>query len=283
MSEIVTRFAPSPTGLLHLGHAYSALFAAQAGTCFLLRIEDIDPARCRPEYQAAILQDLTWLGLSWPKPVRVQSQHMADYQAALQQLQKLGVVYPCFCSRKDIAAELAAMGYAPHANESPIYPGTCRHLSSAARASKSAQQPEFCWRLDVAQALKISGKLTWHDKAQGTQDAQPEILGDIVLARKDVPTSYHLSVVVDDALQGINLVTRGQDLFSATHTHRLLQALLHLPVPQYHHHGLLLNKAGVRFSKRDGAQSLQQLRAQGLTPEKIIEICHSGFVNQPLS
>ncbi|WP_029011670.1 tRNA glutamyl-Q(34) synthetase GluQRS [Niveispirillum irakense] len=278
MSGIVTRFAPSPTGYLHLGHALSALFAWDAasqvpGGRFLLRIEDIDPHRCRPEFDAALREDLSWLGLSWPEPVRRQSEHMADYQAALDRLGALGVTYPCFCSRKDIADEIARAGNAPHlvamGPEGPLYPGLCRHLDRDAAAARVVAGESHAIRLDVAKAVALTGPLSWHDRGRGLIAADAGLLGDVVLARRDVPTSYHLSVVVDDALQGVTLVTRGEDLFHATHIHRLLQALLGLPVPDYHHHGLLMNEEGVRLSKRDGATALRALREAGLDPASI--------------
>ncbi len=269
----VTRFAPSPTGLLHLGHAHSALFgfqaAQQAGGVFLLRIEDIDPNRCRAEHMQGIFEDLAWLGLSWPVPVRRQSEHLADYAAALDRLHALGVVYPCFCSRKEIQEEIARAGYAPHGPEGPLYPGTCRHLPAAEAAARVAAGAPHAMRLDVAKAMARTGPLRWYDRAAGWQQAAPETLGDVVLARRDAPTSYHLAVTVDDAIQGVTLVTRGEDLFHATHVHRLLQALLSLPVPEWHHHGLLTNEAGQRLSKRDGARALRALREEGVPPAQV--------------
>jgi glutamyl-Q tRNA(Asp) synthetase len=284
----VTRFAPSPTGLLHLGHAHSALFgwhaAAAAGGRFLLRIEDIDPNRCRPEFETAILQDLAWLGLHWPEPVRRQSRHMADYQAALDRLRAMGAVYPCFCSRKAIQDEIARAGNAPHgpppgSSEGPLYPGTCRALGAAERQARLAAGAPHAWRLDVGAALARTGPLHWTDRGAGRQDCTPELLGDVVLARRDTPTSYHLAVTVDDALQGVTLVTRGRDLFAATHVHRLLQALLDLPVPDWHHHGLLLNERGERLSKRDHATALADLRAAGLSPDQVR--AKAGFPGPP--
>jgi glutamyl-Q tRNA(Asp) synthetase len=270
---IVTRFAPSPTGSLHLGHAYSALFAhaaaAHAGGRFLLRIEDIDPARCRPEFAASILEDLTWLGLSWEEPVRRQSEHMDDYNAALRRLDGLGLVYPCFCSRKDIAAEIAASGVAPHGVGEMMYPGTCRALPPAERAARIAAGRPYALRLDVAAGLAQTGRLSWHDLGAGWIEARPQDAGDPVLARRDAPTSYHLSVTVDDHLQGVTLVTRGEDLFAATHVHRLLQALLGYEAPDYHHHRLRANADGVRLSKRDGALSIRALRGQGATASEV--------------
>lgn len=263
-----TRFAPSPSGRLHLGHAHSALFAARAaaGGRFLLRIEDIDLGRCRPEHEAGILEDLAWLGLTWETPVRRQSEHFADYRAALDRLQGEGLVYPCFCTRREIAAEIARAGSAPHGPDGPLYPGTCRRRSKDERAERLAAGEPHAWRLDLAEASRRAGPLTWHDLGAGEQAARPELLGDAVLARKEVPTSYHLAVTVDDALQEIGLVTRGQDLFHATHLHRLLQALLGLPVPRWHHHALLSDAEGKRLAKRHDALSLAALRAAGRSP-----------------
>jgi glutamyl-Q tRNA(Asp) synthetase len=274
--DTVTRFAPSPTGHLHLGHAYSALFAARAaraaGGRFLLRIEDIDRARCRPEYTDAIFDDLAWLGLAWEQPVRRQSAHFADYRAALARLEARGLLYPCFCTRAEIAAEIAAAGAAPHladGPEGPLYPGTCRRLDAAQRADRIARGDGYALRLDCAKASAEAGPLAWHDRGRGGQRAAPERLGDVVLARKDIPASYHLAVTVDDHLQGVTLVTRGEDLFAATHVHRLLQALLDLAVPEYQHHRLLADAAGKRFAKRDRALTLRALRAAGRTPAEV--------------
>lgn len=270
---IVTRFAPSPTGLLHLGSAYSALFAERAaraaGGRFLLRIEDIDRTRCRPEFAAAIDEDLAWLGLRWERPVRVQSEHFADYRAALARLEDMALVYPCFCTRSEIMAEIAAAGGAPHGAEGPLYPGTCRRLSPEERAARLARGDDHAVRLDSAEAIARVGSLHWHDRARGAQAARPELLGDAVLARKDAPTSYHLAVTVDDDLQGVTLVTRGEDLFAATHLHRLLQALLGLAVPEYHHHALLTGADGRRFAKRDRALTLRALREAGRSAAEV--------------
>ena len=266
---VVTRFAPSPTGYLHLGHAYSALFAAAHGDRFILRQEDIDPGRCRPAFDAAIEEDLAWLGLVWEQPVRRQSAHMDDYGAALAELGERGLIYPCFCTRSDIADEIAAAGHAPHGPDGPHYPGTCRHLEPADRADRLAAGAAHALRLDMAEAVRQAGALAWHDADAGDQAARPETFGDVVLARKDTPTSYHLAVTVDDHLQGITLVTRGRDLFEATHVHRLLQALLDLDTPAYHHHRLLTGDDGKRFAKRDKSLTLQSLRAAGKTPDDV--------------
>jgi glutamyl-Q tRNA(Asp) synthetase len=264
-----TRFAPSPSGLLHLGHAHAALFAYHRAKDergeFLLRIEDIDIGRCRPEFEAALKEDLAWLELSWPEPVRRQSDHMADYKSALDRLAQQGLLYPCFCTRRDIAEEIARSGAAPQGPDGPLYPGLCRGLSDDERQARIAAGTPYALRLDVAKAMERAGPLRWRDRRHGEFTATPEIHGDAVLARKDVATSYHLSVVVDDALQGITLVTRGEDLLPATHLHRLLHALLDLPVPDYHHHELLTDAAGRRLAKRDDARSLRSLREAGHT------------------
>lgn len=271
--SLVTRFAPSPTGYLHLGHAYSALFAFDAARNvagkFLLRIEDIDPVRCKPEFTEAIFEDLHWLGLMWEKPVRKQSEHLPDYAAALDKLRGVGVLYPCFCTRSEIAEEAARAGHAPHGVEGTIYPGTCRSLSGDQQAEKLAHHKTANWRLDITKAQDITGPLTWHDCVKGVVTVKPEDFGDVVLARKDVPTSYHLSVTVDDHLQGVSLVTRGADLFRATDIHRLLQSLLGYEVPGYHHHALMTDETGRRFAKRDKAVTLRSLRAEGLTAEQV--------------
>ncbi len=271
----ITRFAPSPTGYLHLGHAHSALFsAAQADVGgFLLRIEDIDPGRCRPEFEAAILDDLAWLGLEWQTPVRRQSDHMEDYRAALAQLQNLGLLYPCFCTRKQIQHEIAHAGHAPHdipsGPDGTLYPGTCRHLSLSEQSARIAAGEAHAFRLKTDAAAAKAGPLTWHDRTAGEQRATPEIFGDVVLARKDTPTSYHLAVTVDDAIQGVTLVTRGEDLFAASHVHRLLQALLELPTPDYFHHGLIAGPDGKRLAKRDQGATIRHLRESGKTPAQV--------------
>lgn len=279
----VTRFAPSPTGRLHLGHAHSALFArdcAGPGGRFLLRIEDIDPGRCRPEFIDGIEEDLAWLGLDWEQPVRRQSQHLDDYRAALARLEARGLLYPCFCTRKDIADEVARSGHAPHGPDGVLYPGLCRNLSAAERADRLAAGEAHALRLDMIEGIKQAGPLAWLDHDAGPQSATPEIFGDVVLARKDVPTSYHLAVTVDDSLQNVTLVTRGQDLFAASHVHRLLQALLDLPVPDYRHHRLLTDENGKRFAKRDRSLTLQSLREAGHSPEYVRRIAYHGGQNR---
>lgn len=270
---VVTRFAPSPTGHLHLGHAHSAVFgwnaARRAGGRFLLRIEDIDATRCRPAFIDDLIEDLRWLGLDWEEPVRRQSEHMEDYRAALDRLAAMGVLYPCFCTRKDIAAEIARSGHAPHGPDGPLYPGTCRALSPVERAERIAAGQPYALRLDVTQAVRLTGPLSWLDRGRGLQRATPEILGDVVLARKEIPASYHIAVTLDDHRQGVSLVTRGEDLFFATHLHRLLQALLGLDVPEWHHHPLLTDATGQRLAKREGAQSIRSLRDAGLSPTEV--------------
>jgi len=268
-----TRFAPSPTGLLHIGHAYSALFseraAREADGAFLLRIEDIDPARCRPNFETAILDDLAWLGLKWLRPVRRQSDNYADYERALDKLDDKGLLYPCFCTRKEIRAEIEAAGHAPHGPDGPHYPGTCRALSKSAAMLRIIKGEAYAYRLKTDEAIAQAGPLNWHDRDRGEIEATPEVFGDVVLARKDVRTSYHLSVTVDDHLQEVTLVTRGEDLAEATHIHRLLQALLDLNVPEYQHHRLLTGDDGKRYAKRDKALTLQALREAGKTPEDV--------------
>jgi glutamyl-Q tRNA(Asp) synthetase len=264
----VFRFAPSPNGYLHLGHALSALLnaerAARAGGRLLLRIEDIDRARCRPEFEQAIYDDLGWLGIVWEQPVRRQSEHWADYRAALDKLTGQGLVYPSFESRAEIAAQTA--GRDP--DGAPLYSGAARTLSAAERERRIAAGEPYALRLDMGKALARSGSLTWHE-AGYTVAADPAAWGDVVLARKDVATSYHLSVVVDDALQGVTDVVRGRDLYESTSVHRLLQALLGLPAPVYHHHRLILDADGRKLSKSTRATSLRELRAGGATPADI--------------
>jgi glutamyl-Q tRNA(Asp) synthetase len=284
MPKPVFRFAPSPNGFLHLGHALSAIMnfdlARETGGRFLLRIEDIDAARCRPEYEAAIYADLAWLGLTWEQPVRRQSECLASYGAALARLQQDGLVYPSFESRAEIAQQVAqreAMGGAGGSRPwprdpdgAPLYPGNARVLPSAERTRRMAAEP-YALRLDMAKAVERVGPLTWTEMGAGTGEiaAAPEAWGDVVLARKDIPTSYHLAVVVDDALQGITHVVRGQDLFAATAVHRLLQVLLGLPAPVYTHHRLILDAEGCKLSKSTPTTVLHELRAQGLTPDDI--------------
>jgi glutamyl-Q tRNA(Asp) synthetase len=270
----VTRFAPTPSGYLHLGHAYSALVAWEAarsvGGRFLLRMEDIDRQRCRPEFEQGILDDLRWLGLYWDGPVVRQSDRMDLYDQALTQLDRLGVLYPCFCTRRRIRVEIAQAGQAPHAPVGEaVYPGICRSLDVGERRRRIEAGEPFALRLDVIRALELTGPLTWHDVRAGAVRARPERLGDVVLARKDTPTSYHLAVTVDDARQGVNLVTRGEDLFEATHVHCLLQALLGLRPPRYYHHNLVADANGLRLAKRNQAMTLRLLRHSGRSPDEV--------------
>ncbi len=270
----VARFAPTPSGYLHLGHAYSALFAWEAARAgqgrFHLRIEDIDIGRCRPEFERGIYDDLTWLGLAWDGEPYRQSDHMNNYADALDRLDRLGVLYPCFCTRRQIRAEIADAGRAPHGpSGEALYPGICRSLGVDERRRRIAANEPFALRLDVARALELTGPLVWRDLRVGEVKADASSLGDVVLARKDVPTSYHLAVTIDDAVQGVTLVTRGEDLFHATHIHRLLQALLGLPTPRYYHHNLIADSTGLRLAKRNRAVTLRTLRHSGKQPADI--------------
>ncbi|RZF65504.1 tRNA glutamyl-Q(34) synthetase GluQRS [Sphingomonas populi] len=271
----VTRFAPSPTGRLHIGHAASAIrahdHARAAGGRFLLRIEDIDGTRSRPEFIAGIEADLEWLGLTWDGPVLRQSTRLDAYAAALETLRGMGLLYPCFCTRAEIAASLSA----PHGGpDGPLYPGTCRHLSAAEASSRFAEP--HCWRIDMATAVARTGPLRWHDARAGDVTADPLAHGDVVLARKDAPASYHLAVTIDDSWQGVTDIVRGQDLFAATHVHRLLQALLGLPTPRYHHHPLLTDANGKRLAKRDGAPTLAALRDSGIDGVALADAVRAG-------
>ncbi|WP_179505983.1 MULTISPECIES: tRNA glutamyl-Q(34) synthetase GluQRS [unclassified Sphingomonas] len=251
---IVTRFAPSPNGPLHLGHAWAAIVAhdrARAATgTFLLRIEDIDGARSRPELAEEFRADLAWLGLSWTE-VKPQSQRVERYRAAADALRTAGLLYPCHCTRAEIAANAAAQG-----PDGPLYPGTCR-------LHPIEPGPDVAWRLDMARAMALAGPLEWTDERRGIQQATPDLFGDVVLWRKDAPASYHLAATVDDAADGVSVVTRGIDLFRASHVHRLLQALLGLPVPRWHHHAVLVGPDGRKLAKRRGAAGLAERRQNG--------------------
>ena len=268
-----TRFAPSPTGYLHIGHAFSAWHAwsvaRSLGGRMILRIEDIDTGRCRPEFDAAILDDLAWLGLDWAGPVWRQSTRFDAYRAVLDRLAADGLLYPCFCTRREIQAEIARMGSAPHGPDGPLYPGTCRRLAPQDRGERLASGQPYAWRLDVAAAGARAGSLTWRDEPTGEHAAQPELLGDVVLGRKDTPASYHLAVVVDDIAQGVTHVTRGEDLFDASHLHRLLYALLGAPSPIWHHHGLIRDAEGRRLAKRSDSVSIRALREERRTPAEV--------------
>lgn len=279
----VFRFAPSPNGYLHLGHAYSALLnlqcAQQSGGRLLLRIEDIDPTRCRPEFEQAIYEDLAWLGIAWEQPVRRQSEHLAEYRTALERLQGMGLVYPSFETRAEIArlvAQRDAEGVWPRDPDgAPLYPGAATSLSEARRAELMASNAPYALRLDMEAAVACAGRLAWHEHGtgpsgeSGTIEARPEAWGDVILARKETPTSYHLSVVIDDALQGVTEVVRGQDLFHATSVHRLLQALLGLAPPVYRHHQLIRDDQGQKLSKSAQATGVRSLRAEGVSPTEI--------------
>lgn len=272
---IVTRFAPSPTGLLHLGHAFAAITAHDAGEKFLLRVEDLDATRLRESFVTAIFEDLQWLGLRWQEPVLRQSHRSSAYRQASDKLSAEGFLYPCFCTRREIAEEIARSLEAPHGPDGPIYPGTCRRLSARERKLRIDAGSEYALRLDVANAAARAGPLSFLEYGKGPHgesgliQARPELAGDVVLARKDLPAAYHLAVVVDDAFQSVTLITRGHDLFAATHVQRLLQALLDLPLPSYAHHRLILDGSGRKFSKRDSAVTLRSLRDAGATPQSI--------------
>lgn len=278
--SVVTRFAPSPTGELHLGSAYSAWVgwhrAREAHGTFLVRIEDIDIRRCKRELEAAILEDLRWLGLCWDGEVRRQSEHFATYGKALDALDRRGLIYPCFCSRADIAASANA----PHAPlqgprqgpDGPLYPGTCRHLGRQERQERIAAGREFCLRLDAGRAAEQAGPYHFLDESLGCIEGRPLAMGDVVIARKDTPTSYHLAVTVDDHLQGVTLVTRGEDVLPSTHIHGLLQKLLGYTTPRYAHHKLLTDQAGRRFAKRDRDLTIRAMREKGLKPEQVLEL-----------
>jgi glutamyl-Q tRNA(Asp) synthetase len=272
---VVTRFAPSPTGELHLGSAYSAWTgwhrAREAGGTFLVRIEDIDIRRCKREYETAMLADLKWLGFDWDGAVRRQSDHFADYGRALDQLDRRGLIYPCFCSRADIEREIAASANAPHGPDGPLYPGTCRHLPVHERRERMTAGHEHCMRLDAARAAELAGPYHFIDETQGRVEGEPLLMGDFVIARKDTPTSYHLSVTVDDHLQGVTLVTRGVDVLPSTHVHGLLQKLLGYETPRYAHHKLLTDAAGRRFAKRDRDMTIRAMRESGMMPEQVVE------------
>lgn len=272
--QIVTRFAPSPTGELHLGSAYSAWVgwhrAREAGGRFLVRIEDTDIRRCRREYEMSILADLKWLGLDWDGEVRRQSEHFADYGRVLDQLDARGLVYPCFCSRADIAREIAASASAPHGPDGPLYPGTCRHLAKSERRLRLAAGEEHCLRFDAAKGAELVGPYEFADETHGRVEGHPLLNGDFVIARKDTPTSYHLSVTVDDHLQGVTVVTRGEDVLPSTHVHVLLQKLLGYETPLYAHHKLLTDATGRRFAKRDRDVTIRAMREAGLAPQRVI-------------
>jgi glutamyl-Q tRNA(Asp) synthetase len=283
MPPPVFRFAPSPNGYLHLGHAFSALLnfdlARESGGRFMLRIEDIDPARCRPEFETAIDEDLAWLGLCWEKPARRQSEHFACYRAALEKLAGLGLVYPAFESRAEVTRLIAEQEkHAPWPRDpdgAPLYPGAARTLASEERTRLLQSGVPYALRLDMAAACARVGQLNWIERGEGPEGesgnlvANPAAWGDVIVARKEMPTSYHLAVVVDDALQSVTEVVRGQDLFWSTSVHRLLQTLLGLPQPVYRHHRLIRDAAGQKLSKSTDATGLRELRGAGVTPAEI--------------
>ena len=283
MFSRILRFAPSPNGYLHLGHAYSALLnhdmVRELGGRFLLRIEDIDTERCRPEYEATIYEDLRWLGVSWEQPVRRQSEHFDDYAGAIAKLEAQGLLYPSFESRSELnalVADLDKRGRWPRDPDGvPLYPGRARKLSAAERERRLQSGEPFALRLAMDAAMARAGALSWTETGAGPHgqsgliNAAPQMWGDVVLARKDSPTSYHLSAVVDDALQGVTDVVRGQDLFWSTSIHRLLQMLLGLPEPSYHHHRLILDDDGKKLSKSTKATGLRELREAGSSPRDI--------------
>lgn len=263
---VISRFAPSPTGLLHLGHAYSAWIGRQRADIWRLRLEDIDTTRCKAEFSEAIKEDLTWLGLAWDAEIRLQSAHFSDYSLALEKLQGHNLLYPCFCTRTEIAMAQSA----PHAAQG-IYPGTCRELPGRERTQRMASGLPYALRLDTERARRQAGELRFFEEGMGWIIAEPQRLGDIVLARKDTPTSYHLCVVHDDALQQISHVIRGEDLREATHIQVLLQSLLGYPAPIYLHHKLLTGTDGKRLAKRDKAMTLRTIREQGMQPRDILK------------
>lgn len=277
---VKTRFAPSPTGKLHLGHAFAAVvarrLAVQLSGQFLLRFEDIDHTRVRQDYYAQIETDLHWLGLEWDETPWRQLDRLESYHASLEQLKSNGIVYPCFCTRRDIEHELAQLTRAPHGPEGPLYPGTCRDLSPVEIEERLKTQTPS-WRLNSRRASTLAGPLTFTDLIHGTIEVEPTLLGDVILARKDIGTSYHLAVVLDDAAQKITHVTRGEDLLPSTHVHRLLQHLLDLPEPLFLHHELIVDDQGQRLAKRHDSLALSTLCEQGADPEALI----SRFEHHP--
>jgi glutamyl-Q tRNA(Asp) synthetase len=278
---MITRFAPSPTGRLHLGHAFSAITAFDraraAGGRFVLRIEDIDATRCRPEYSDAILDDLGWLGIRWDGEPVAQSERLPLYGAALDRLASDGLAYRCFCSRADITREVAASLSAPHGPDGPVYPGTCRTIHREEAAARASTEPHS-WRFDSAAAIARTGPLTWCDEQAGTVAVDPALLGDVILKGRDRPASYHLAAVIDDGEVGTSLVVRGQDLFASTHVQRILQAVLGLPALLYHHHRLIAGPDGRRLAKRDAAAGLDRMRAEGVDGAALAELLRAGLL-----
>lgn len=280
-TPVISRFAPSPTGWLHLGHLYAAQFAqdlAANGGTFLLRYEDIDITRVRPQYYRAIEEDLSACQISWAEEPLRQVDRFDAYNEALNTLKKLAVVYPCFCSRKDIQRELSQLTRAPHGPDGPLYPGSCRTLSPSQIQTRLSAGEIPAWRLHSQRAAELTGNLSFHDHFRGDIAVNPNLLGDIILARKDITTSYHIAVVVDDAFQQVSDVSRGEDLLDSTHLHRILQKLLQLPEPRYHHHALVGNSEGIRLAKRDDAQSIRSLLDQGHCIQEITAMIHSRLL-----
>ncbi|MFK7842265.1 MAG: tRNA glutamyl-Q(34) synthetase GluQRS [Sphingorhabdus sp.] len=277
--DIVVRFAPSPNGLLHLGHAYAAMiahdFARERGGLLLLRIEDIDSARARPEFVEAILADLRWLGLDWDGEVIFQSDRLESYAEAVERLKDMGLLYRCFCTRTSMRRAQES-GSQPEGPDGPIYSGTCRHLDADISFDRSQVEP-YSWRLDVAKAHAMTGPLEWLDKIHGQQVACPENLGDVVIVPKDTSVAYHLAVTVDDARDAITHAVRGDDLFASTHIHRLLQALLGLPTPTYFHHPLLFDSSGAKLSKSRDSASLSVLRTTGQSGYQLVQDLRQGI------
>lgn len=269
----VTRFAPSPTGKLHLGHAYSALYsekiARENNGKFIVRIEDIDKTRCKKQYVDCILDDLNWLGVKWCDEVLIQSTRIEQYQLASKKLLSLGMLYPCFCTRKEIASNSDVANRKLHNENNSLYPGTCRNLSDEEVSEKIRKGMPYSLRLNSAKAKEKVGKVYWSDHLSGLHEVDYDVMGDVVIVRKDIGTSYHLAVTVDDDFQGVNLVTRGLDLFESTHVHRVLQSLLDLDIPEWSHHELIRDSAGKRYSKSDQSLSLEKLRESGVSAKDI--------------
>ena len=269
----VTRFAPSPTGKLHLGHAYSALYsekiARENNGKFIVRIEDIDKTRCKKQYVDCILEDLNWLGVKWCDEVLIQSTRIEQYQLASKKLLSLGVLYPCFCTRKEIASNSDVANRKLHNENNSLYPGTCRNLSDEEVSEKIRKGMPYSLRLNSAKAKEKVGRVYWSDHLSGLHEVDYDVMGDVVIVRKDIGTSYHLAVTVDDDFQGVNLVTRGLDLFESTHVHRVLQSLLDLDIPEWSHHELIRDSAGKRYSKSDQSLSLEKLRVSGVSAKDI--------------
>jgi glutamyl-Q tRNA(Asp) synthetase len=269
----VTRFAPSPTGKLHLGHAYSALYsekiARENNGKFIVRIEDIDKTRCKQQYVDCILDDLNWLRVKWCDEVLIQSTRIEQYQLASKKLLSLGMLYPCFCTRKEIASNSDVANRKLHNENNSLYPGTCRNLSDEEVSEKIRKRIPYSLRLNSAKAKQKVGKVYWSDHLSGLHEVDYDVMGDVVIVRKDIGTSYHLAVTVDDDFQGVNLVTRGLDLFESTHVHRVLQSLLDLDIPEWSHHELIRDSAGKRYSKSDQSLSLEKLRESGVSAKDI--------------